>query len=83
MEYADKYTNGLFSKFKKDFPKCKDEEYRLFLFLMMGFSARSISLFLGEKIEVIYNRKSRLKAKIKNSDISRKMDYLAYCDVSV
>lgn len=82
MEYADKYTNGLFSKFKKDFPKCKDEEYRLFLFLMMGFSARSISLFLGEKIEVIYNRKSRLKAKIKNSDISRKMDYLAYCDVS-
>ncbi|WP_289772964.1 tetratricopeptide repeat protein [uncultured Duncaniella sp.] len=82
-EYADKYTNGIYSAFKEDFPKSKEEDYRLFLYLMMGFGARSISLFLGEKIEVVYNRKSRLKARIKNSDVSRKKDYLLYCDVSV
>ena len=79
-EYADKYTNGIYTAFKYDFPKCKNEDYRLFLYLIMGFSARSISLFLCEKIEVIYNRKSRLKAKIKNSDVIRKTEYLSYCN---
>lgn len=66
---------------KKDFPKLKEEDYRLFLYLMFGFSARSISLFMGEKIEVVYNRKSRLKSKIKNSNATLKNEYLEYCSV--
>lgn len=42
----------------------KPEEYRLFVFLACGLSNRTIALLMGERIEVIYKRKSRLKAKI-------------------
>ena len=82
VESADKYTDGIYSAFKKDFPKLKEEDYRLFLYLIFGFSARSISLFMEEKIEVIYNRKSRLKSKIKSSNVTLKNEYLEYCSVT-
>lgn len=77
QEHADRYTDGLCASFRKDFPKLKEADYRLFLYLVLGFSTRSISLLLSEKIEVIYNRKSRLKAKIKDSNTDDKKIYLA------
>lgn len=77
QEYADRYTDGLYTSFKKDFPNLKEADYRLFLYLLLGFSARSISLLLSEKIDVVYNRKSRLKAKIKDSNIDNNTKYLA------
>lgn len=81
-DYADRYTDGAYTAFNTDFPRLKDEDRRLFLYLMMGFSSRSISIFLKEKIEVVYNRKSRLKARIRNSNAQRKEEFLAYCDIS-
>ena len=80
--HADRYTDGLCTAFRKDFPKLKEPDYRLFLYLVLGFSARSISLLLSEKIDVIYNRKSRLKAKIKDSDAEDKKKYLAIFGVN-
>jgi len=77
--YVDEYTEGACSSFKEDFPNLKDEDYRLFLYLLLGFSARSISLFFNEKIEVIYNRKSRLKSKIRNSSVEKKDIYMSLC----
>lgn len=77
--YADSHTQGACSSFRKDFPNLKDEDYRMFLYLLLGFSARSISLFFNEKIEVIYNRKSRLKSKIRNSSVVKKETYLSLC----
>ena len=77
---ADQYTDGVYTAFRRDFPRLRSEDYRLFLYLMAGFSARSISLLLDEKIEVVYNRKSRLKARIRNSGAARKEEYLAHCD---
>lgn len=79
-ESADRYTDGVYTAFRRDFPRLRSEDYRLFLYLMAGFSARSISLLLDEKIEVVYNRKSRLKARIRNSVAARKEEYLAHCD---
>lgn len=77
--YADNHTEGVCSSFRVDFPNLKDEDYRMFLYLLLGFSARSISLFFNEKIEVIYNRKSRLKSKIRNSSVAKKDIYLSLC----
>lgn len=79
-EYADRYTDGAFTAFRNDFPKLRNEDYRLFLYMIMGLGARSISLLLDEKIEVVYNRKSRLKARIRNSDVARRDEYIALCD---
>lgn len=45
-------------------PLLKPDEYRLFVFLACGLSNRAIALLMGESIEVIYKRKSRLKSKI-------------------
>lgn len=81
-EYADKYTNGSYSAFRKDFPGLKEDEYRMFLYIMLGFSARSISLFLRNKIDIIYNHKARLKTRIKNSSAARKMEYLEYFSIT-
>ena len=75
--HANKCMNGIVAAFKQDFPKLKPEEYRFFLYQTIGFNTRCIALFLNEKIEVIYNRKSRLKAKIKNSEALRKDEYLS------
>lgn len=51
-------------------PLLKPEEFRLFIFLACGLSSRAIALLMGESIEVIYKRKSRLKAKITGLDVA-------------
>lgn len=53
-------------------PQLKTEEFRLFVFLACGLSNRAIALLLGENIEVIYKRKSRLKSKISGLDLPEK-----------
>lgn len=45
-------------------PDIKPADYALAVYLACGFSNRAIALLLEEKIDVIYKRKSRLKAKI-------------------
>lgn len=74
--FVNKYTDNAVENFRKEFPGLKEKDYRLFLYLATGFTAKAISLFLNEKIEAIYNRKSRLKAKIKNSQTHFKAQFL-------
>lgn len=72
------YSN-LIDDFKKDLPNLKEVDYRLFLFSVLGLSNSTISLFLKEsKIEAIYNRKRRLKDKIKQLDETKSIRYLSY-----
>ncbi len=77
-DYVNRYADNLMENFRNDFPNLRSDDYRLFLYSVIGFTARSISLFLSEKIEVIYNRKSRLKAKIKSNSNKSIDKYLAY-----
>lgn len=64
----DNYQSNLMSDFKAEFPKLKEVDYRLFLYTVLGFSIPSIALLLGEeKTEAVYNRKGRLKIKIKKA----------------
>lgn len=66
--HVNRYAGNVMAKFREEFPTLKDSDYKLFLYLVAGFSGKAISVFIGEKLEVVYNRKSRLKSKIRNSD---------------
>ena len=68
------------SAFRADLPSLKPADYQLFLFSILGFSTSAISVFLKEeKLDAVYNRKSRLKAKIKKLDSEDvRSKYLSY-----
>ncbi len=62
-----------------DLPKMKEADYRLFLFSLLGFSIPAIAVFLKEKkITAVYERKRRLKGKIKALDPIKSERYLAF-----
>ena len=49
---------------KEKYPDIKPEDYQLLVYLASGLSTRTISLLLGETVDVIYKRKSRLKRRL-------------------
>lgn len=61
---ANDGRDGIMDTLRRAFPEIKPEEYALAIYLACGFSNRAIALLLEEKIETVYKRKSRLKAKI-------------------
>lgn len=56
---------NILHRIKADYPDIKNDDYRLATYLACGLSNRTISLLLGETVEVIYKRKSRLKIRLK------------------
>lgn len=66
-DFVNTYKGNIMSRFKETFPEMKEQDCILYLYSVVGFSSRAISIFLNEKIEVVYNRKSRLKQKINRS----------------
>lgn len=72
----DNYENIL-EKVMSDFPNIKKEDYLLFIYSCLGFSNASIALFLNEdKVMAIYNRRKRLKNRIRKSDSLYKEQYI-------
>lgn len=59
--------DNILVKIKESIPGIKPEDYMLLVFLASGLSTRTVSLLLGETVEVIYKRKSRLKSRFKSS----------------
>lgn len=60
--------DGLLYHLKEELPAMKPDEYRLAVYLACNLSNRSIALLLGESVDVVYKRKSRLKAKVNALD---------------
>lgn len=60
---VDECRDGVLLRLRQALPAIKPEEYRLAVYLGCRLSNRTIALLLGESVEVIYKRKSRLKAK--------------------
>lgn len=58
---------NLLVRVREYYPDMKPEEYQLLVYLASGLSTRTISLLLGESVEVIYKRKSRLKSRLKET----------------
>ncbi len=78
-EEVNSVHNNLLIDFRKDLPDLKEADYRLFLFSVLGLSNAVISLFLKEeKIEAVYNRRRRLKDKIKKLDEENNQKYMKF-----
>ncbi len=56
--------NNFLNQIRQAIPAIKPEEYRLVVYLASRLSNRTIALLLNESVDVVYKRKSRLKAKI-------------------
>ena len=64
--FANKHHSNIITSFKTDLPNLKEVDYLLFLYTTLGFSITAIALFLNEdKVDAVYNRKARLKNKIR------------------
>lgn len=64
---ANRFHDDILRRFRETFPDLRDEEVRLFLYQVFGFSGRTISFLLNEDLTIIYSRRSRLKGKISRS----------------
>lgn len=69
--------DNLLVRVKELCPEIKPTDYQLLVYIAAGLSPRAISLLLGESVEVVYKRKSRLKAKIKEAAGESHPDILA------
>lgn len=69
---------NLMADFRKDFPLMQEKDVKLFLFITLDFSGKSISVFLDIPIDRVYNRKNALKKKIKASGNEIAEKYLQY-----
>lgn len=58
--------DNLLESVRENYPEIKAADYRLLVYLAGGLSSRTISLLLGESVDVVYKRKSRLKTRLKN-----------------
>lgn len=79
LEYnVNLYKNNLMTEFRQAFPEISESDCTLYLYVVSGFSSRAISILIDEKIEVVYNRKSRLKQKISKCTAPNKELFLQY-----
>lgn len=78
-EYVNKHCSNLLSDLKHDIPDLKDADYKLYLYTILGFSSTAIALFLKEnEVSAVYNRKRRLKDKIKQLPPDKHQRYMLF-----
>lgn len=65
-EWVDANCNGAVTRLRVEHPEIRDEDVRLFSYLLLGFTPTIISVLLGKDKSVVYNRTSRLKARLKD-----------------
>ena len=53
------------ARLRSSHPELKEEEIRLFCYIQAGFTPTMMSVLLQKDKSVVYNRVSRLKAKIR------------------
>lgn len=66
----------LLNRLRNAIPDINSTEIKIFTFFYLGFSARSISYLLKLKIRALYNKKSALKRRIQDSDLSNKDEFI-------
>lgn len=59
--------DNLLNKVKVNCSGIKPDDYQLLVYLASGLSTRTISLLIGESVDVVYKRKSRLKSRLKDA----------------
>lgn len=71
-EIVNMVNDNIIVKLRKQFPKFKPADIDLLCYIYAGFSTQIISVITGDSVSNIYNRKSRLKARIAASDSAEK-----------
>ncbi len=61
--FVNKYKDNVAAEFKEDFPGLPQRDYVLFLYSAAGFSRQAISYLMGDNVDVVSNRKTRLKKR--------------------
>lgn len=74
----NKHLNNIMKDFRVDYPKLKHKDYLLSSYVFAGIDMPTISVLMGDEIEPLYTRKSRIKATITKSSNPQKSRYLEY-----
>ncbi len=78
-EFVNRSYGNIMLDLRRDLPNMKNADYALFLYTILGFSISTISIFLKEeKISAVYDRKRRLKDKIKKLDSPNREKYMDF-----
>lgn len=70
------YKDNVISLLRIEFPKLKPKDMQFICYWCAGFSPNTMSLLLDEKIENIYNRKSRMRRRLEESNSQYKELFL-------
>lgn len=70
-------NSGMLDSLCREWPEIKPDDYRLMVYLACNLSNRTIALLIGESIDVVYKRKSRLKAKIADRSLPQARLYMS------
>lgn len=62
------YKDNIIVRLREEFPKLKPKDIQFMCYWYAGFSSNTMSLLLDEKVDNIYNRKSRMKKRFESSD---------------
>lgn len=68
--------DNILVRIREALPAVKPEDYRLAVYLAVGLSTPSLCLLLGESVDVVYKRKSRLKSRLRSAVTSSDSDIM-------
>lgn len=71
-EAVNKYQDNILAKVKDELPQLSTSDRTFLTYLYAGFTPRAICIFLDIKIKNFYNKRSRLKEKILETDAPSK-----------
>lgn len=72
-EIVDAFRGGVMKKLRAEFPRFKEEDFKVMCYWYAGFSPTAMCVFMKvDDINDIYKRKSRLKARIEKSESPNK-----------
>lgn len=75
--------NHILAKIKSEMPKLKPTDIEFIALKLAGFSPKAIALFQGLTLGNYYNRWTRLRARIGNSDAAHKEQILSLLNATV
>jgi len=75
-EVIDSTYDNLMSDLKREYPNMRAADLCLLRYIFMGLSPQSISILVGETVDNIYTRKSRLKTRFQHSDSPLRMRFI-------
>lgn len=72
------YKDNVITLLRQEFPKLKPKDIQFMCYWYAGFSPNTMSLLLDEKIENIYNRKSRMRRRLDESTSTYRVLFLEH-----